>query len=844
MDDPWGSPWASDVATKHEHIHQPSPPKSLLSPPPRALLGTAHQSPGHSPWADDNDFGGWQATDKIETLGAGSVWANNAELSPQLPQSSSKAPSSGKASPRAWPSSAATSPGLRPLPRSRASSIFRHHSPDPWAAELSLNDRPASLSPASLRPTASPGTSPIPTPLRETIEGSPFAPEADTSKDIAATKSPESTHDQDGEEKQEDREQAASAGVLDGPESRNAGTERKPIADTQEAQSRPSSTFSADSRNPPERPDSPITSIDEEPKHRARKLNRKPSRVQELVGMYDDLTKTKAKELLAPEPHEGPRLRGQENSVNAAVSHGGTGFGGFAEAKTTHSREVSAVKDLILSPLPSASLAPSDAGTPRSSHPAADGFRNNPGGEPTSGLYGRLVEKYGPVSFDIDQEALDGLFPGTDDLTAENVDNNNVVPKKIISDSFTSISERKAWYRISRFGSMRKHDSGEEDNYHRVSWRTCQLHGETIKIVRRWMEEDSFSGRAAIGGSKRTSFFNWDSSPATAPVDLEKVFGRKPSVRKLSVRKPSIGHTRTTSIPPPSQKALGNIADAQPSRNSIGASPPGAAPTASFGWTSDEVKTSIASMQQSLNARPLKPPPPAPLDLSSMPNGGGMTAEEEEEDDDDDDDDDWGEMVSSPKPDAQSHVATEASIAAITEALPQPHSTAPKLSLAIPNSNHELGKSKDAMSSESKRSRTDPWPLADFSIFEKATRTPSRTPKSGRSPKSSTRQDPWPLADFSVFESPISRSRPELPPALRDRTLAPPRSPLVPPKSPLIHDSSRQSGESLNSTASSLPPKPLKAVLGPIEKSNGGLDADAIVRDIVLNLPDLSYMLR
>src|SRR6478609_5242817 len=69
----------------------------------------------------------------------------------------------------------------------------------------------------------------------------------------------------------------------------------------------------------------------------------------------------------------------------------------------------------------------------------------------------------------------------------------------IIDDSFTSISERKAWYLMSRPGSMRKHNLGDDENYVRVGWGNSQVREQAIRIVRRWMEEDSITGRVVLG---------------------------------------------------------------------------------------------------------------------------------------------------------------------------------------------------------------------------------------------------------------------------------------------------------------------------------------------------------
>jgi hypothetical protein len=246
---------------------------------------------------------------------------------------------------------------------------------------------------------------------------------------------------------------------------------------------------------------------------------------------------------------------------------------------------------------------------------------------------------------------------------------------------------------------MRKHNSGDDENYRRVAWSTSQLHSDTVKIVRGWMEQDSYAGKATLGGTTRTGFFDWDSS--AAPVELDKVFGR----RKLTTQ-----HTRTASIP--AHKPVVQIAppDGRPYRNSTGVSIAAQVqsvsqpntPTANFGWH--------------LSSQTPRYPAPADAPVPAFRPAPVQTIFADE------DDDDWGEMVSSPRVDEKHTISDVA------------HSAKSKLSGPLDTQSTTL----------------DPWPLSDLSVLAKPT----------TAPESTTGQTSQPLTDFSVLEpsSPLYKS--------------------------------------------------------------------------------------
>ncbi|KAI1342708.1 hypothetical protein F5Y15DRAFT_313106 [Xylariaceae sp. FL0016] len=813
MDDPWGSPWAtSDNNSTQELVLPPSPPKSLLSPPPRAFFSSSSNLPNHSPWADDDALTNWKGEDRSENGTQANEWGAWTDSETKGPQLSPQLDSSGRASPLAWPHSAATSPGLRPLPRSRASSVYRHHSPDPWASELPPGDRPGSLPP----PSPNPNSHTPATPLPDTANDPPLIIRETPDTKIALSIENDGSRDNDEQLQaaQEKDDQKTSPIHLTTQANHATDADLKPEIDAPDSHSRPSSAFSVDSQNLPDRSDSPITSVDEDSKSRARITRKASGKVHELVGKFDGLARAASEEPTPPERHDSLRIwtRDRPPRQDEVDEDDQIDFGDFEDAEPDNGDAT------VESSATTTSASSHSSSTPKARFKDSFSLRQRSGSEAQSPPRPRstalrvqqLAEKFGPARFEIDREATEGLFPDLDKVLANYSAEDDDVPDQLVTDSFISTSERKTWYRISRYGTMRKHDLGDDDNYHRVAWPTCQLHTETIKIVRRWMEEDSFSGRPTLGGSRRDSVFNWNSS--ATPVDLNKVFARKKS----------ISHTRTTSIPAPQQKSVQSVAalENRPFRNSTGdlgamtgIAPP---PVANFGWNATTAGTPAA-------ANSIIPPGERPrTDHTSQPTD--ITRPELELEDDEDD---WGEMMSSPKVAAfptatTSDIATPVSVLAAKTA-----GSAPKLSLAIPETSQPPKQTPGQPTpSEAKSAKAEPWPLADFSFFDKSARTP----------KAAAKQEPWPLADFSLFESPTSK------PKTNTKWM-----------NTLFGAKPRVDGEQPNDQKAQVsnaapvapaPVKPIKAVLGPVEKSNEMKDNETVARTIIRNLPDLSYMLR
>ncbi|KZZ98360.1 Mycobacterial pentapeptide repeat protein [Moelleriella libera RCEF 2490] len=119
--------------------------------------------------------------------------------------------------------------------------------------------------------------------------------------------------------------------------------------------------------------------------------------------------------------------------------------------------------------------------------------------------------------FTIDLAGLNDLFPDV----ATSASAPEQFPATLVTDSFSNIAERKTWYRISRMGSMRRHNTGDHDGYVSVSWHDAQTRKDTLKVVRRWLETGSPGGHSVAGlrtGHAGASMFNWDSD--AAPIKI------------------------------------------------------------------------------------------------------------------------------------------------------------------------------------------------------------------------------------------------------------------------------------------------------------------------------------
>ncbi|KAK0380817.1 hypothetical protein CLIM01_01790 [Colletotrichum limetticola] len=636
MDDPWGSPWAS--STDNTNAPSTSPSKTIIEPPPPAFLSTPSNlnlPSSQSAWLDDDAFGDWASPDPGQAANASPwTWGNDATPIEGLTPSYEPRPRRKSSTPR-WPRSRSPSPGLRPpiTPNTAPHSASPGQpSPDPWANHVSTytRDDPEPLADLPQIPDVPPlvleqaqiglGLTNTPNAFeREFVAHTPITtqfaePLADPSHEYL---------------------QFSDTPIFD----RFPTT---PKHDHDVAHSSASASASSDNDDEHDgqtgarHADSPITSIEDNalPKPAQRKASGK---VLELVEMYDGIAKRNT-----DSPERAPSLR-------RSVSRGpDIGSGDLPCQRTTEDylaeedQEQMESRD-TLEPTAKESL---DKGSKVEEETIKIDKPTRPEHEP----------------FKVDLQHLEALLP---DVSLHESVSPEDVPDRVIHDSFVSISERKMWYRLSRHESLRKHNAGDDDNYVRINWTNSTLRQETLKTVRRWIEEDSFGGRPFRGGLARNvggKSFGWDATTAASPVDLDRVFGRK-AKRKSSIHRPTHSISGL-----PSLSAAPILPGSTGSTPAMGQSNDNWEGLATFGWSSGpgDIKPPSGTAMQKPQAtgiplplaftgfdnapkshaslpafiKPTAPTPPPALSATSLKEIEGADAGA------DADDDEWGDMVS------------------------------------------------------------------------------------------------------------------------------------------------------------------------------------------------------
>ncbi|KAK8079128.1 hypothetical protein PG994_002935 [Apiospora phragmitis] len=778
MDDPWGSPWASTDAAPPNNV--------LLNPPPKAFFGgtslTHSPSPGPSPWADDETFGGWTGKSEHDLLDA-SPWATAGRDSPlRTPHLKTKSSSIfEKESNGSWPGS----PGLNPPPRSRASSVFRPPpSPDPWAADSPwLDATPRQPPPSadatgnkSLRPEDAPSPRPGPSPIV-----------------LSPSKLPEEDEG-DG----------------------NAGPH--------DSLSRPSSTFSTeDNGRAPERQDSPITSIDEDASLRPQQPSTRKvtGKIAVLVDKFDGLARAASEEPIELQRPTSSRNQSKEISRETLQPTAGDELKtDSAEASVAFDDAREAVVDneqLNGSTAVSASPDGKRDGFEESSTVAHSETRRS-----ASVPVQELIEKFGPISFNVDLDGLQTIFPDIPDDASNGANGDGELPDRIISDSFTNLEQRRIWYRISRYGSIRKHDSGDDENYLGIQWATSKVHEETVKVVRRWKEEDSISGRPTFGLGKRTSGFNWDLG--SAPIDMDKIFARKPRAStKSSI--PTVALRSSVELPNGRTVRASTLPHSSLTGPRVGAK--------AFGWSSATPEPSSPALPLGTETTASPNPDSARNSLSLPPTPAHISTSRDEVDEGDDDDDEWGEMVASPTfakglslsngfPDIGNpepcSSKLDTTLPEDLEQMPFQQHTPEEISINTSNpedtsnapASEQVAESTSLFSSDTSNSQF----TADILAFEPVAESTSL----------------FSAENFSCFETPapqpIQEQQAEAP--IADKSTGPPVQ--VANKLQTIPEM----------------PTPATVILGPVQSSKKEEQEgmSQAVEDIIRNLPDLSYMLR
>ncbi|KID86847.1 proteinrelated to glucan 1, 4-alpha-glucosidase [Metarhizium guizhouense ARSEF 977] len=383
------------------------------------------------------------------------------------------------------------------------------------------------------------------------------------------------------------------------------------------------------------------------------------------------------------------------------------------------------------------------------------------------------------IPYPVDFSSLNILFPNTQAAT----NTPEELPESIIKESFTSVSQRKAWYRISRFGSIRKHNSGDDDNYVRVAWKDSTIRKDTLATVRRWMEEDRIGGRVVLGrrlGHGGGSMFNWDSE--APPVEIGELLARKKQKPKGHAQQSSATLAGTVTSPiiasfgwsssVPSSPATERISSEWHARSSR-------LPEMTERDEAEEKRISADMPEPNQSPKPsaaqVVPSALAPIPVSQ------------------DEDDDWGDMVSCPTLESTAAFDTASHIEAA-----YPPTLKPGAEASISKANEPMHAS-NALSED-----LDPWGGLEFF---------------GGNSTGQTLQ-PMPLAQEDTAALLTASENASMP------------APLGQPR----EDESIRTSWQFSSSTSSRPAS--------IEFSSLNSQDDEAVTTILAGLPDLSYMMR
>jgi hypothetical protein len=873
MDDPWGSPWADEIqhpviATKvNDDGGNDVRPKA---PVKASTLGL--KAKADSPWDDNDDgFGEWAAVpvaEEVEGNGLGFDGAGDSWKSQDTGDNEHATKSELNGLPKSWndhfhsPQDMIVENTPSHLPNSAAT--IRLPSPDPWATENTLNNGEHKEDTPRTE-----GRKPAVENEEEKIDGELLGdvpePPAGTNVESMAELLPEPVLTMP-ETKPTDVIElgtSESIGIELDADPVKATDEAVNVFEADQESSRPSSSPSDHDEILPE---SPRTSLDEEPT-RLQPLRKVSSKIQGLVEHFDGLarqeedgaiqpgsescseTPSVRKDKVLEEPQEPVNEKNEDNEDD-------DDFGDFEEGQSDAEETIEEVKRPV-TPIPAKSQATS----------SPESKTISPQDSPPRSRY--VKRDFGRVEFGVDPTVLHKFYTQSGgDVPIDAAVGKVFIMDTIPYDSFQSLEERKTWYRISRYGSMRKHNLGDDENYIRVAWPQSQVREQTLKTVARWMEEDRISGRVVLGGgSKGSSIFGWNDQNAPA-VPLASAFAARQGMKptpvspvpetspevprewpKGCVREQSTSKGRSPSkASRRSSKKIGSISESNKGDPE--------APVATFGWNASPTSTEQSAVPLSkdppktalFSEKPTLPPPHSASSNSlsttanilvpvkhTEPKGpadrnGSLTSSVSKSSmapmppplPVSNNDDEWGEMVESPVlptgpglPPLQGlrHKKSQSLAGAF---LPQ-HSSPLDSPISPPSSTrcHKSTMSFDDILVPKPRnsvdSKTDPFPTTAFTPASASSFSPATESSPSRVISTTDNYDPWASADFSYFELPAPAPKPVPAPIPKAVSFA-----KVPPApSPLRHGKTRQQ-----------------------------IEQDAIVASIVKNLPDLSYMLR
>ncbi|TVY34807.1 hypothetical protein LSUB1_G005665 [Lachnellula subtilissima] len=883
MDDPWGSPWADEVqnpvATKESH----DVAEELGSRTPVKASSVALQEQTITPWDNPNDgaddgFGDWAAvpSETGSSLDAAhDGWGMGTGVADtHLTKPDTDGCSAGwNAVPRVAEDNISK---LAPSLLREPTNITRQPSPDPWASVLATDEIPGRIRlekgqyPEETKNSAVGNAAPA----EELLDNGNLEVLKRNQTGITANR-PVEADSQDHEKfqdlefelppevedirpekptKDRNREEAA---MPNGIESFQQPDKTLPIP-TQTSTSQEVDHMSSRTSTPPSEQshhdeflsESPRTSLEEDPTRS--QMPRKASKVQELVEHFDTLAKE----------DEPPEVTGDERTEVVQQSDNDEDdiddFGDFEDVQSDLDGPIESSESVETSARPT---------TPDSEVPPQVMERELQ----LSPEMQTPQKEYGPVDYSPDASLLSQLYPNIEDeLPSESC----FIADRVPHDSFTSTEQRKTWYRISRYGPLRKHDMGDDENYTRINWKQSSVRAETLKIVARWIEEDRISGRVVLGGgSKAGSMFGWNDQKAT-PASITAAFASKAAKKIVEAPvEPTVevprewpkglvrDHSASKGPSPPKARRKSSVTPKSPEEAKVERQ----SPVANFGWNvvpenSHKSHSRSSSREKSSRSIPIavpitnSPSPPqkcallspsssatfkpaepvhktsAPVAKHEVPIGSSQErifvppaaskaavanlAEEE---------DDWGEMISSP-------------VTSTAPAFPLFSGLRHKKSQSLGGAFSSVKPFHPTMASipsiDSKRGH---HPTLSF---DKILKPETQSPRSAKSPEKPNlisepmnafsspvvpaqplpvgKSDPWASADFSFFETASA--------------------PTPPVSTPLPKTIPNKTVSFANTH--------VRASSHATRKSKEQMEQDKIVQDVVKGLPDLSYMLK
>jgi hypothetical protein len=832
MDDPWGSPWADEAPGTAKKLDE-ARPKPIVIATEKEL---PFDSGPRSPWDDDGDDEQWSAnldnvvqSQRTSIIQDGDEGWSYHQSNAHDPLAEDEAAATRVDSPWVPLSHEAGELPKQNLQRERGEQSFD----DPWAqpdvqteAKLSPNSTQRALEPVkkidadSYHPHED---------LGEISDDVPQREEHQLESPVEDSRQPGTFPSQDSGKK---------APVIESPghEEPDAGDKvsQAPASETLDEDvpqsSRSSLSLSEHSQRHETTNDSPHTSPDRESRP-VPVETKDTSKVKELVQLFDGLAVESPSTPDGRSNEDLPLASSKPTLEEPSPAETEDEFGDFEDGVSFVSASAGSDEPEVSTDAPTSVESSKTPEKPIISRPEE-----------------RRTFERGSIKFDINKSIVDQLYsdkevlPGSTNYGPSDVD----IP---ITDSLLTVEQRKVWYRISRYGTMRKHNSGDDDAYVRMGWQDSKVREKTLDIVHKWMEEGRLGAGMALGGVGRVeAMFSWG-KPGQAPNTEALHIARKAS-QSSKAKQPAL-HTsppRQSSAPtvkPVHKRQKSSISSVK----SIVSSP--VEPSPRFSWStaqpaSPDPATAITSasrdsqpesFRQEPVMRPIskafESPSPVPVPIEPLkPKPVAPPAPEQHKEvipKANDDDDEWGEMVASPTtpnfPDISSFPSFSQGNGSSR--------TTPDLSHAGMSNNHVR---KHFRNSSLGNQATTPAKPFDMDAF--VPKASNRSSLGDLSKLTSSSEDPWANADFSFFESPstMPTSVPVSKPSLHTSKPSPFASRPIPVA---LKTTPASTTESAKSTSPQIPSEP------PVgRKSKAELEQDKIVRDIISGLPDLSYMLR